>query len=126
MVMGFDTSSKALAVAEVNREAFDADVTFTKCDVSQVTEGADTVFMNPPFGCQTKNADRAFLDKAMELSECIYSIHMANSVDFIKGYCEKKGRQVTSYKIYKYDIPHLFSFHKRAKQTVEVAVVNIR
>lgn len=126
MVMGFDTSSKALAVAEVNRKAFDADVTFTKCDVSQVTEGADTVFMNPPFGCQTKNADRAFLDKAMELSECIYSIHMANSVDFVKGYCEKKGRQVTSYKIYKYDIPHLFSFHKRAKQTVEVAVVNIR
>ena len=126
MVMGFDTSAKALSVAESNREAFKADVSFTRCDVSQVTEEADTILMNPPFGCQTKNADRPFLDKAMELSECVYSIHMANSVDFIKEYCERKGRHVASYKIYKYDIPHLFSFHKRAKQTVEVAVVNIR
>lgn len=126
MVMGFDASESALAVAEANRGYFGADVTFTRCDVSQVTEGADTVLMNPPFGCQTRNADRPFLDKALEISECVYSIHMANSVDFVREYCEKRGRRVASYKIYKYDIPHLFAFHKRAKQTVEVAVVNIR
>lgn len=126
MVMGFDTSERALAVAEANRAAFDADITFTRCDVSQVTEEADTILMNPPFGCQTRNADRPFLDKALELSECVYSIHMANSVDFVREYCEKKGRRMASYRIYKYDIPHLFAFHKRAKQTVEVAVVNIR
>lgn len=126
MVLGFDTSEKALGIAETNRAHFDADITFTRCDVSEVTDGADTVFMNPPFGCQTRNADRPFLDKALEISECVYSIHMANSIDFVREYCEKKGRHMVSYKIYKYDIPHLFAFHKRAKQTVEVAVVNIR
>lgn len=126
MVKGFDTSEKALSVAERNRKRFDAHIEYALSDVRGVDEGADTVVMNPPFGCQTKNADRPFLDKAMEISECIYSIHMANSVDFIKDYCAERGRSVQSCKIYKYDIPHVFSFHKRAKQTVEVAVLNIR
>ncbi len=125
-VKGFDISEKALSVAETNRNAFGADTEFVHCDVCDVDEGADTVVMNPPFGCQTRNADRAFLNKAMEISECIYSIHMANSVDFVKEYCSEKGRSVCSCKIYKYDIPHVFAFHKRAKQTVDVAVLNIR
>lgn len=126
MVKGFDVSEKALSVAETNRSRFDACIEYTLCDVRKVDEGADTVVMNPPFGCQMKNADRPFLDKAMEISECIYSIHMANTVDFLKEYCAENGRSVRSCKIYKYDIPHVFSFHKRAKQTVDVAVLNIR
>lgn len=126
MVRGFDVSEKALSVAEMNRNKFDACVEYTMCDIREIDEGADTVVMNPPFGCQTRNADRPFLDKAMEISECIYSIHMANTVGFIREYCAEKGRSVHSCKIYKYDIPHVFSFHKRAKQTVDVAVLNIR
>jgi len=125
-VLGFDVSESALAVAEQNRADFEADVEFILSDVSDVTEGADTIFMNPPFGCQNKNADRPFLDKAMELSECIYSIHMANTLDFVKEYCEKHGRSIDYYKIYKYEIPHTFSFHTKTKKTVDVAVVNIR
>ncbi len=126
MVVGFDISERALAVAESNREAFGACVEFRHCPVDKIDEGADTVFMNPPFGCQNRNADRAFLDKAMEMSECVYSIHMAETADFVEGYCADRGRRVTWRKIYKYEIPHTFSFHKRAKKSVDVVVVNIR
>ncbi|MBR6871016.1 MAG: methyltransferase [Candidatus Methanomethylophilaceae archaeon] len=126
MSIGFDTSDKALEVARYNAEALDVDVEFVLSDIRDVEEGADTIFMNPPFGCQNKNADRPFLDRAMELSECVYSIHMAETLDFVKGYCEKRGRQVASYKIYKYEIPHVFAFHTKTKKTIDVAVVNIR
>jgi putative methylase len=126
MSIGFDTSEKALEVARSNAEALEVDVEFVLSDVRDVEEGADTIFMNPPFGCQNKNADRPFLDRAMELSECVYSIHMAETLDFVKGYCEKRGRQVASYKIYKYEIPHVFAFHTKTKKTIDVAVVNIR
>lgn len=126
MVKGFDISPKALDVAKRNAEDIGAEVDFILSDVSSVDEGADTVFMNPPFGCQSRNADRPFLDKAMEISECVYSIHMANSVDFVKEYCESKGRSICSCKIYKYEIPHTFAFHTKTKKTVDVAVVNIR
>ena len=126
MSIGFDTSEKALEVARSNAEALEVDVEFVLSDIRDVEEGADTIFMNPPFGCQNKNADRPFLDRAMELSECVYSIHMAETLDFVKGYCEKRGRQVASYKIYKYEIPHVFAFHTKTKKTIDVAVVNIR
>ena len=61
----------------------------------------------------------------MESAERVYSIHMANTLDFLMGYTEEKGRRISSYKIYKYDIPHTFSFHTKTKQTVEIAAVLI-
>ena len=126
MVVGYDVSESALEVARANAESFGAKVEFRKSDVRDVEEGADTVFMNPPFGCQNRNADRAFLEKAMSCAECVYSIHMAETLDFVEGFCAERGRSVKWRKTYKYEIPHTFSFHKKAKMSVDVAVVNIR
>lgn len=126
MVRGYDISESALSVARANAEAMGADVEFVLSDVRDVHDPADTVFMNPPFGCQSRNADRPFLDKAMELSECVYSIHMANTLEFLEDYVSSRGRSLVSYRIYKYEIPHTFSFHTKTKKTVDVAVVNIR
>ena len=126
MVRGYDISDSALSVARRNASDMGADVEFLKSRIEDVNEGADTVFMNPPFGCQNRNADRPFLKKAMEISECVYSIHMADTVDFVREFCETEGRSVVSSKIYKYEIPHTFSFHTKTKKTVDVAVVNIR
>ena len=125
-VDGYDISESALRIAETNKTELNADVSFHNSDIIDVKEGADTIFMNPPFGCQNRNADRPFLDRAMDLSECVYSIHMANTLDFITEYVEKKGRRVEFSKIYKYDIHNTFSFHTKTKKTVDVAVVNIR
>jgi putative methylase len=125
-VIGFDISDSALKVANSNKELMNADVEFIRSDILDIDEGADTIFMNPPFGCQNRNADRAFLDKAMALSECVYSIHMANTLDFVQEYCRKKGREVVSHKIYGYEIPHTFAFHTKAKKSVDIVVVNIR
>ena len=126
MVVGYDVSESALEVARANAESFGAEVEFHKSDIRDVDEGADTVFMNPPFGCQNRTADRAFLEKAMSCAECVYSIHMAETLDFVEGFCAERGRSVTWRKTYKYEIPHTFSFHKKAKMSVDVAVVNIR
>ena len=126
MVVGYDVSESALEVARANAESFGAEVEFHKSDIRDVEEGADTVFMNPPFGCQNRNADRAFLEKAMSCAECVYSIHMAETLDFVEGFCAERGRSVKWRKTYKYEIPHTFSFHKKAKMSVDVAVVNIR
>lgn len=126
MVVGFDRSVDALRVAERNRETFGADIRFELRDVSDVDEGADTVFMNPPFGCQNRNADRAFLDRAMEASECVYSIHMTGTIGFVERFCEKRGRRITWRKTYKYVIPHTFAFHNKEYRSVDVTVVNIR
>ncbi|MDY0293159.1 MAG: METTL5 family protein [Candidatus Methanomethylophilaceae archaeon] len=125
-VIGFDVSGGALETARENASSAGADVEFVLSDVRDVSEPADTVIMNPPFGCQNRRADRAFLDKAMELSECVYSIHMARTEPFIEEYAESRGRRIVYRKTYKYDIPNTFPFHKKMKQSVDILAVNIR
>ena len=126
MVVGYDSSEAALAVARSNAEALGAEVEFKACDILGVEEGADTVIMNPPFGCQTPHADRPFLEKALALSDCVYSLHMAETTGFVESFCEARGRSVFWRRTYKYEIPHLFSFHTKERQAVEVAAVGIR
>ena len=126
MVVGYDISESALETARQNASDLGVDIDFRLSDVRDVHEGADTVLMNPPFGSQNRNADRPFLDKALESAERVYSIHMANTVDFVRRYAEGRGRTLVSCKIYKYVIPHTFSFHTKTKQTVEIAAVVIQ
>ncbi len=125
MVMGFDASESALDTARSNAAMLGADVEFELADVSSVDEGADTVVMNPPFGCQSPHADRPFLEKAIALSECVYSFHMAESLDFVELFAARHGRRVDWHRTYAFDIPHMFPFHRKARQTVDIVAVRI-
>ena len=125
-VRGYDVSSSALDTARRNAEDLDAEIEFVECDISKVEDRADTTFMNPPFGCQNEHADRPFLEKAMGLSDSIYSIHMANTIGFLEDFVSSFGREIVARATYNYNIPHTFSFHSKTKQTVDIVVVNIR
>lgn len=125
-VRGYDVSESALRIASGNAEELGTDVEFFLSDISDVYERADTTFMNPPFGCQRKHADRPFLEKAMELSESIYSIHMAETMGFLKDFVSSFDREIVARATYKYNIPHTFTFHNKTRQTIDVVVVNIR
>ncbi|MDD4185614.1 MAG: METTL5 family protein [Candidatus Methanomethylophilaceae archaeon] len=125
-VKGYDISSSAISVARKNAQKFGAEIEFEVCDINNVSESTDTVFMNPPFGCQRKRADRPFLDKAMEIGKSIYSLHKAETLPFLTDYVSAAGREVVGCATYKYNIPHTFSFHSKTKQTIDVVVVNIR
>jgi putative methylase len=125
-VVGYDVSQKAIDIATAHAATIGADVTFRCSDINDVKEEADTIIMNPPFGCQNRRADRDFLKKAMESSECVYSFHKAETLDFVKEYAEKHGKKVVYNKVYKYDIPNTFTFHSKEKISVDIVVVNIR
>ena len=124
-VVGYDVSESALDVARNNASEMGLDIEFHLSDVRDVDDRADTVLMNPPFGSQNKHADRPFLEKAMDSADVVYSIHMANTVDFVRKVAQARGKDVRACKIYKYAIPHTFSFHRKEKQTVEIAAVVI-
>jgi putative methylase len=125
-VYGFDISEKAIAVAKENANAFYADVRFEICDVGDVKQKGNTAIMNPPFGCQSRNADRPFLDKAMELCDTVYSIHRGSTLDFLTEYVNEAGREICFHRNYKFNIPHTFSFHSKAKQNIDVIMIIIR
>lgn len=126
IVRGYDVSSSALETAKENAKDLGTEIEFIETDISGVNDRADTTFMNPPFGCQNEHADRPFLKKAMELSDSVYSIHMANTIGFLEDFVASSGREIVARATYNYNIPHTFSFHSRTKQKVDIVVVNIR
>jgi len=125
-VYGFDVSGTAIAVARENAAIFGTDVNFEICDISDVKQRGDTAIMNPPFGCQSRNADRPFLDKAMELCDTVYSVHRGTTLDFLKEYVSKAGREICFHRNYKFIIPHTFSFHSKAEHNVDIIMIIIR
>ena len=125
-VCGYDVSDKAIAVATENSYAFGADVAFSVCDVKDIIERGDTAIMNPPFGCQNRRADRIFLDKAMELCDCVYSMHMASTEEFLNDYVSSSGREICFRRNYRFNIPHTFTFHSKADHDINVIMIMIR
>ena len=125
-VAGFDISEGAVVTAEENAKKFNADIEFKVCDVSEVERISDTTIMNPPFGSQNRHADRPFLEKAMELSGTVYSLHMQRTFPFLEEYIKEKGREICFHKTYKYQIPHTFSFHTKNEHNIDLVMIVIR
>ena len=82
-VVGVDIDRLAIKTAHENsRKAGLANcVQWVNGDISTVVGKFDTVLQNPPFGVQTREADRAFLVKAFEVGNSIYSLHNHPEVD---------------------------------------------
>lgn len=125
-VRAVDVSSKALSVAEKNAASLGADIHFENIDVRDYQGKSDTVVMNPPFGSQKKGADRPFLDAAMGSADAIYSLHMSETLPFLDKYITSQGRHLSFHKEYKYDIPHLFTFHRKMKESINIVMIIIR
>ena len=125
-VTAFDIDADALEIAERNSASKGCEIEFVKCSINEASGSFDTVLMNPPFGSQNKHADTPFLMKAMEIADSVYSIHMACTSDYIEKTAVSAGKQVTGRITYKYEIPHTFSFHSKARKSVDVTAVNIR
>ncbi len=86
-----------------------------------------TTIMNPPFGVQTKYADRPFLKAAMNLSDVIYSIHLASQQvhEFVKTFVRKFGWGIDYMMPYNMVIEGTFSFHKRNRKQIGVNVYRL-
>lgn len=125
-VIGVDIDENALTQAAANAKFIGVDVDLYNLNVSEFDEKVDTVVMNPPFGSQKRNADRPFLDTAMTVADAVYSIHMSDTVDFLAKYISDRGFYVDYQKRYKFEIPHMFSFHTKAKKCFDVSLLCLR
>lgn len=75
------------------------------------------VIMNPPFGTKKEHADRAFLERAFKLSDIVYSIHKAESKQFLESFARDNGFVLDKiwhgeFKIKKSHIKHKKDVHK--------------
>ena len=124
-VVGVDVDEKALALARENAETVGARVEWRLSDVSNVQGRFDAVVMNPPYGTRTSHADTKFLEKAFQLAPVVYSIHKASTRSFLLRFVDDHGRRVEEARNMTMKIPHLFDFHNKKWQSVDVDLLRI-
>ena len=123
-VFGVDLDGDAVRIAKRNAEqmGFKDNTHWIVGDIGVVTGCFDTVLQNPPFGVQRKRADRRFITKALELSGRIYSFHKSgdSNREFIKRFIEEHGGEISKIFPVSMEIPRMFKFHTKKKQSTQV------
>ncbi|MFO8050537.1 MAG: METTL5 family protein [Thermoplasmatota archaeon] len=134
-VYGIDIDPSSLELAERNiitaerRSKMSHDIKLIEADISDddtVLPSVYTIFMNPPFGAQKKHADRPFIEKAYASADVIYSIHNANSVEFLRKLCRSLGADMEVLFKAGMVLPRRYWFHRREKWTIEVVIVRYK
>ncbi len=123
-VKGIDIDPDALAIARENSDKFDLDIEWIMADVREIKGECDTVVQNPPFGVQRAQADRVFLDKALELGDVVYTMHKAETREFIVNRASERGR-VTDIAMVKFSLPHSYHFHRKEVRNIDVNIYRI-
>lgn len=123
LALGIDIDPAAVRTAERNAQRLEQDVEFLTCSVENVSGSFDTVIQNPPFGSQTRHADRAFVKKALEIAPRSYSLHNDGTQEFITKLVSSLGGRVSAVKRYKFEIPYAFEFHRKATERISVVLL---
>ena len=136
-VVGVDIDKSAIEMAAENsrKVRLAGNVQWIIGDINSVTSRFDTVLQNPPFGVQTREADRAFLVMALESGNSVYSLHNHPENDsrlirqlkasggflqvqpspFLDRFVAKHDGAVKAVYAMLMTIPKLFDFHTKAK-----------
>ncbi len=126
-VIGVDIDPSCIEIAEKFKEKNSFEISFIVSDVRDISLEVDTVIMNPPFGAQKGNinADRIFLEKSMEISSTIYSLHLTKTLNFIREMIKTKGREISFKKRYSFPIRRTFFFHEKRVSYQDISLIRI-
>ena len=112
-VTGFEIDAKALDIAIQYSRENNLDIKWVNGAIENIDEEFDTVLMNPPFGAQRPGADRIFLEKAVEIADNIWTIHMAETRNFVEKFVDSRSAKIESRYEFDFAIPRSMSFHTK-------------
>ena len=102
-ITGYEIDNDALELAKNYSKEHDLGIRWVNLAIENIDKKYDTVIMNPPFGSQRPGADRAFLEKSLEIGKRIWSIHIAETKNFVKDFVEKNSGEIIT--AYEFDFP---------------------
>jgi putative methylase len=136
-VVGIDIDKSSVKTASENSKVTNLGhkVQWILGDIGTIKGHFDTVIQNPPFGVQRREADRPFIEKALEVGSSVYSLHSHPEVDdrlirqlkssqgfltlqaspFLERLVEKNNGHVETVYAMLMTIPRMFGFHKKLK-----------
>ena len=112
-VTGFEIDKNSLDIAINYSKKNNLRIKWICSAVDNITEKFDTVIMNPPFGSQRPGADRIFLEKALEISDHVWTIHMAETRSFIEKLVDNRGGRIEMGYEFDFPITRSMPFHNK-------------
>ena len=112
-VTGYEIDDEALELAKSYSKKNDLEIEWINLAIENINKKYDTVLMNPPFGSQRPGADRAFLKKSLEIGTKIWTIHMAETKNFVKEFVEKNNGEILSAYEFDFPIKNSMPFHTK-------------
>jgi putative methylase len=147
-VVGIDIDKLAIKTAAENvvKTMHGKNVQLILGDISCISGRFDTILQNPPFGVQTRTADRAFLVKALEVGNSVYSLHNHPVTDeqlikklkssgsflevspspFLERFVSQHKGMVKCVYAMLMTIPRMFDFHTKIKHDFVVDIYVIK
>jgi len=120
-VVGVELDGDLLPMAEEAARALGATVEFRASDVRTWKHPADLVVMNPPFGAQTRHADRPFWDRAFALARrSVGAFAPSVSRTFIARFALGRDAQVIEVESVPWDLPRTFAHHRAKSVRLDV------
>ena len=112
-VTGYEIDEDALKQAKSYSKKHNLSIKWNNKAIENIEEKYDTVLMNPPFGSQRPGADRIFLEKALEISDNIWSIHMAETKKFVEEFVELNSGKIVSAYEFNFPLKRTMPFHTK-------------
>jgi len=138
-IIAIDIDEDALEIAQKNWDSFSFDqpIHFLKGNLEEITfekqclylgeeklyqfeNVIDVVITNPPFGTKKKGIDILFLQKALQISKVVYSLHKTSTRQFVLKKAKEWGAIGKVVAELRYDIPQMYKFHKKESLDIQV------
>ena len=115
-VVGVDVDPSLVKIARGAARAVSVEVSFRSANVATWRRPADLVVMNPPFGAQTRHADRPFWDRALSLARrSVGAFALSASRTFIARFALDRGAHVVEVEPVRWELPRMFPHHRAAR-----------
>ena len=126
-VAGVDIDKQIIRIAQINAKEMLVDIDLVAADIGSIRSRFDTTIMNPPFGSWHKGEDIRFLEKALNISSIVYSLHKGSPI--VRNFLQKKipaigGRLSEIYEM-NIKIIKTYSFHQRKQYNVKTDLYRI-
>jgi putative methylase len=110
---------KELNIA-LNRKAL-----FLIGDINNFNTKVQVTIQNPPFGTKTEYIDRVFLEKAMNVSDKIYSLHKTPTLNFLRKFIGKNHFNLTNRIDFNFPLKQTMHFHRQKIKIIGVSLIRI-
>ena len=112
-VTGFEIDEDALKIARDYSKKENLDIKWRNLAIENIEENFETILMNPPFGSQRPGADRSFLKKSLEIAVNIWTIHLAETRDFVEDFVKQNSGEIISAYEFDFKIKRSMDFHTK-------------